>query len=71
MFIGIHKLDIEEYLQKNDNTYCSCIIGRSKGGVRRGILQRGGDPRDFVLIYVDDPESLQTETQEYKGEEVL
>ena len=71
MFIGIHKSNIEEYLQKNDNIYCNCIIGRSKGGVRRGIIQKDGDPRDFVLIYVDDPKSSQQGIQEYKGEEVL
>lgn len=41
MFIAIHKSSIEEFFNKQDNTVSSCIIGKSKGQIRRGIFQRG------------------------------
>lgn len=54
MFIAIHKSSMEEFFNKQDNTVSGCIIGKSKGAIRRGIIQRGMDYRDCVIIYVDD-----------------
>lgn len=54
MFIAIHKSSIEEFFNKQDNTISSCIIGKSKGQIHRGIIQRGMSYEDCVVIYVDD-----------------
>lgn len=54
MFIAIHKSSIEEFFNKQDNTISSCIIGKSKGAIRRGIIQRDMNYEDCIIIYVDD-----------------
>lgn len=54
MFVAVNRHMISKFLEKREGVFTECILGPSKGYLRRVIIMRDCEWSDFVIFPVDD-----------------